>query len=104
VQSSSQGGGGSAAGVRRLSSPRSGLHHRQSTGPSVTRRLLYGALALVLASIITPLVCLAAGLARTRLARYLERLPLTRLALGACSARRTRDGTGSQSFCDPATQ
>ena len=43
------------------------------TGPSVTTRLLYGAIALVLASIITPLVCLAAGLVRTRIAKYIER-------------------------------
>jgi len=35
--------------------------------------VLYGAVALVLASIITPLVCLALGAARTRLARCVER-------------------------------
>ena len=63
MQSSSRSGG-----VRRLSGRR-----RQPTGPSVTKRLLYGAVALVLASIVTPIVCLAAGLARNRLARYVER-------------------------------
>lgn len=57
----------SGVGVRRLFS------RRQLTGPSVTTRLLYGALALVLASVITPIVCLAAGLARNRIARYVER-------------------------------
>jgi len=39
----------------------------------VTTRLLYGAIALVLASIITPLVCLAVGLLRTKIAKYIER-------------------------------
>ena len=39
----------------------------------MTTRLLYGALALVLASIITPLICLAAGLVRTKIAKYIER-------------------------------
>lgn len=39
----------------------------------MTRRLLYGAIALVLASVLTPLICLAAGLLRTKIAKYLER-------------------------------
>ena len=45
----------------------------QPRGPSVSTRLLYGAIALVLASIITPILCLAAGLVRTRIAKYIER-------------------------------
>ena len=81
----------SSGGVRRLSSASRRPH--QPAGPSVTRRLLYGAVALVLASVVTPLVCLlialgdrpsvrplvrplvclAAGVARTRLARCVER-------------------------------
>jgi len=59
----------SSSGVRRLRLP----SRKQPTGPSVTARLMYGAIALVLASIITPLVCLAGGLVRTRIARYIER-------------------------------
>ena len=58
----------SGTGVRRL-----GIDKRSPAGPSVTTRLVYGAIALVLASVITPLVCLAAGFVRTRIARYLER-------------------------------
>jgi len=46
---------------------------RQPPGPPVSTRLLYGAIALVLASIVTPMICLAAGLVRTRIARYIER-------------------------------
>jgi len=46
---------------------------KRPAGPSVTTRLVYGAIALVLASIITPLVCLAVGFVRTRIAKYVER-------------------------------
>jgi len=54
--------------VRRLP-----LSRKQPRGPSITTRLLYGAIALVLASITTPLICLAAGFVRTRISRYIER-------------------------------